>query len=63
MWFIIKVYIICYILAKILYLGKIWNLDQNAIGQPDSRIFKSIISLKQNDELPDFRMLVQTHGN
>ena len=29
-------------------------MGQNALGQSDYRIFKSTISLEQNDEKPDF---------
>ena len=47
------------------YLGKSGSSDmiQNALNQSDYRIFKSIISLKQNDEDQIFCMLIQSHGN
>ena len=50
--FIMKVYTICCILAQIPYFGKsgFWDMGQNALGKPDYRIFKSTISLEQNDE-------------
>ena len=50
---IMKVCIICYIPAQILYLEKIWFLiyGLKCLGQSDDRIFESTISLKQNDEI------------
>ena len=39
--------------SQIPYTGKIW-LGQNALGQPDCRIFELIISLEQNDEIAWF---------
>ena len=58
-WSIMKVYIICYILAQIPYLGKTcvpWCFprSQNALGQSDCKIFKSNTSLEQNDEIAWF---------
>ena len=44
-----KVYIICYIPVKIAYFEK--NMGQNALGKSDCRLFKSNISLEQNDEI------------
>ena len=47
-----KVYIICCILAQILFWEKSgsWAMGQNALGQSDCRIFKSTTSLEQDDE-------------
>ena len=44
-----KVYIICYIPVKIAYFEK--DMGQNALGKSDCRLFKSNISLEQNDEI------------
>ena len=46
-----KVYIIWHILTQIPYLGKSgsWDMAQNAVDQSDCRIFKSNISLEDND--------------
>ena len=43
---IVKIYIICFVLAQILYLGKTcsWDIDQIYLSQSDCRIFKSTIS-------------------
>ena len=66
-WSITKVYIIGSILPQI--TSHIWgksgssDMIQNALNQSDYRIFKSIISLKQNDEDQIFCMLIQSHGN
>ena len=51
-WPITKFYFICCVLAQIPYLGKSgsWAMGQNALGQLDYKIFKSTISLEQNDE-------------
>ena len=44
-----KVYIICYVSIQIPCLQK-WYIGQSALGQTDSRIFKSTISLKENEK-------------
>ena len=38
-------------------------MGQNALGQLDYKIFKSTISLEQNDEKAIFCILKQIHGN
>ena len=41
-----------------------WDMSQNVLSQSDCRIFKSIISLKQNGERAlYFCMLIHVHGN
>ena len=47
-----KVYVICYIPVKIAYFEK--DIGQNALGKSDCRLFKSNISLEQNDEIGRF---------
>ena len=52
-WSMMKVYIIYCILTQTPCLGKVWflrDMDQNALGQSDCRIFKSTISLEQNNQ-------------
>ena len=51
-WSIMKVYIISCVLAQIHIFEKSgsWDSGINALGQSDYRIFKSTISLEQNDE-------------
>ena len=51
-WSIMKVYTICCGLAQIPFLRKSgsWDMGQTALSQSDYRIFKSTISLEQNDE-------------
>ena len=45
-----EVYINCYIVRKILENFGSWDMCQNVLGPSDCRIFKSTISLEQNDE-------------
>ena len=54
----IKVYVICNTPTEISYLGKIWFLRYglNALGQSDCTIFKSNISLEQNEIARFFEM-------
>ena len=53
-----KVYIIGYSPARIPYLGKSdsWDQGPSAFRQSDYKIFRSSISLEQNDE-------IKIHGN
>ena len=49
-WSIIELYINCFMLGKILENIGSWDTCQNVPSQSDSKIFKSTISLEQNDE-------------
>ena len=51
-----KIYVICYVLAQILFWEKSYSRDigQNALIQSDYRIFKSTISPEQIDETASF---------
>ena len=53
---VMKIYIICCVLAQILCWEKscFWDTGQNALSQSDCRIFKSIISPEQVDEIAWF---------
>ena len=56
-----KLCIICYVPAQISYLKKIEFL-KHAVSQSDSRIFKSTVSLEENDEIAlFFFMVIQSH--
>ena len=48
-----NVYIICYVSIQIPCLQKCYT-GQSALGQSDCRIFKSTISLEQNDKIVQF---------
>ena len=37
-------------LGQTSYLGKFWDMGQTTLGQSDCWIFKSTMSLEQNDE-------------
>lgn len=52
-WYIMKVFIICYIHILIPCLEKdfSWDMGQNGLMQSDCRIFESTVSLVQNNEL------------
>ena len=45
-----EVCISCFMLEKILKNFGSWDMCQNVVGQADYRIFKSAISVKQNNE-------------
>ena len=51
-WSLRKFYIFCCILAQISYLEKSgsWDMGKNVFGQSDCRIFKSTVSLEENNE-------------
>ena len=49
-WSIMEVYINFCMLEKILKSFVFWDLCQNVLDQSDYRIFKSTISLEQDDE-------------
>ena len=53
-WYVMKIYLICYVLVQIWEKSGSCDAGRNALSQSDYRIFQSTISPERNDEIALF---------